>query len=62
MLDGFKCSGTFSTSRYCSVMRLSCFDGMLNNDIFLVCYLCRLRDMSSIEDPVVLVEPLAYEG
>jgi hypothetical protein len=26
------------------------------------CYLCHLRDMSSKEGPVVLVEPLAYEG
>ncbi len=43
-------------------MRLSCLDELLNNDILLVVYLCHLRDMSSKEDPVVLVEPLAYEG
>ncbi len=42
----FKCSDTFSTSRYCSVIRLSCLDELLNNDIFfwlfisVICVIC----------------------
>ncbi len=40
-------SGTLST--YCSVMRLSCLDELLNNDIFLS---LSLRDMFSKGGPV----------
>ncbi len=58
----FKCSGTFSTSRYCSVIRLCCLDELLKQRQIVGCHLYHLRDMSSKEDPVVLVEPLAYEG
>jgi hypothetical protein len=38
---------TFSTSRYCSVMRLCCLDELLNNDKLLVVISVILHDMSS---------------
>jgi len=40
---------TFNIEIDCSVMRLSCLDELLNNDI---CYLCHSRDMISKEGPV----------
>ncbi len=43
---------TFNIEIDCSVMRLSCLDELLNNDIFWLFYLCHLRDMSRKEDPV----------